>query len=72
MPWNIDSSRERVVRIAASIPKIEISDLKREMTLDNVKLANPKRVTGEVVRIPVELRRRSPLDDHTVTVSVTS
>jgi hypothetical protein len=27
---------------------------------------------GEDVRIPVELRRRSPLDDHTVTASVTS
>jgi hypothetical protein len=26
----------------------------------------------EVVRIPVELRRRSPLDDHTVTASATS
>lgn len=46
MPWKIDESRERIARIAASIPKIEISDLKREMTLENVKLANPKRVTG--------------------------
>jgi len=46
MPWKIEESRKRVERIAASIPEIEISDLKREMTLENVKLANPKRVTG--------------------------
>lgn len=46
MPWNVDRSRERVGRIAASIPTIEISDLKREMTLENVRLAKPKRVTG--------------------------
>jgi hypothetical protein len=46
MPWNIDSSRDRIARIAAAIPEIVITDLRREMTLDNVKLANPKRITG--------------------------
>src|SRR3954454_7996763 len=46
MPWNIDDSRDRIARIAASIPTIEISELAREMTLENVKLAKPKRITG--------------------------
>ncbi len=46
MSWNIERSRERVHRLAEAIPQIEISDLKREMTLENVRLANPKRVIG--------------------------
>jgi class 3 adenylate cyclase len=46
MPWNIDTSRKRIARNAAAIPEIVISDLKREMTLDKVKLARPKRITG--------------------------
>lgn len=46
MPWNIDRSRDRISAIAAAIPEIVISDLSREMTLDNVKLAKPKRITG--------------------------
>lgn len=46
MPWNIDRSRSRIAAVAAAIPEIVISDLAREMTLDNVKLAKPKRITG--------------------------
>lgn len=46
MPWNIDRSRERIARIAETIPEIRISDLTREMTLENVKLAEPKRIVG--------------------------
>lgn len=46
MPWNIDTSRDRIARSAAAIPEIVIGDLKREMTLANVKLAKPKRITG--------------------------
>jgi|GEM_PF-956823 len=61
MPWNIDNSRKRVARIAASIPKIEISNLKREMTLENVKLANPKRVTG--AHCYIGLASEKPLTD---------
>jgi class 3 adenylate cyclase len=61
MPWNIDNSRKRVTGIAASIPKIEISDLKREMTLENVKLANPKRVTG--AHCYIALASEKPLTD---------
>jgi len=46
MPWNIDKSRDRIARVAAAIPEIVISDLTREMTLGNVRLATPKRITG--------------------------
>jgi hypothetical protein len=46
MAWNIDTSRDRIARIAAAIPEIQISDLAREMTLENVRLANPKRIAG--------------------------
>lgn len=46
MAWTIDNSRARIARIAAAIPAIQISDLTREMTLSNVKLAKPKRITG--------------------------
>lgn len=46
MPWTTENSRNRVTRIADSIPEIVISDLAREMTLENVKLATPKRITG--------------------------
>jgi hypothetical protein len=46
MAWSIEASQKRIARIVAAIPAIEISDLTREMTLDNVKLANPKRITG--------------------------
>lgn len=46
MPWNTDTSRQRIARIAAAVPEIVISDLTRGMTLENVKLANPKRITG--------------------------
>jgi hypothetical protein len=46
MAWTIENSQGRIARIAAAIPKIQISDLTREMTLSNVKLATPKRITG--------------------------
>jgi hypothetical protein len=46
MAWTIENSRDRIARIAAAIPEIQISDLTREMTLSNVKLATPKRITG--------------------------
>jgi len=46
MAWTIENSRARIARIAAAIPEIQISDLAREMTLSNVKLATPKRITG--------------------------
>lgn len=46
MPWNTAKSRDRIARLADAIPEIVIGNLTREMTLENVKLANPKRITG--------------------------
>lgn len=46
MPWTYDKSRERIERVANAIPDISIGDLTREMTLGNVTLAQPKRISG--------------------------
>lgn len=46
MSWNKQKSEERIERIQASIPAIEVSPLQRKMNLDNVTLGKPKIVEG--------------------------
>lgn len=46
MSWSKDKSVARVQRISDGIPTIAISDLQREMNLDNVRLGKPKRIRG--------------------------
>lgn len=46
MAWKKEKSRERIERIAEGIPEIAISDLTREMNLENVTLGRPKRIRG--------------------------
>jgi hypothetical protein len=69
MAWTIENSRDRIARIAAAIPAIQISDLAREMTLSNVKLATPKRITGVHSYIALANEQRIvddllDIDDH--------
>jgi class 3 adenylate cyclase len=46
MSWNKSRSTERIEKTLASMPKIEVSPLPREMNLENVTLGKPKIVTG--------------------------
>lgn len=46
MSWNKDRSAERIKKIDARIPAIEVSRLERKMNLDNVTLGKPKIVEG--------------------------
>ena len=46
MGWTKETSRERVSGIANRIGDVEISDLTREMDLENVTLRRPKRIRG--------------------------
>ena len=46
MSWDKDKSIQRVRGIADRIGSIEITDLQRQMNLDNVTLGKPKRIKG--------------------------
>jgi class 3 adenylate cyclase len=44
--WNKQKSKERIEKIDAGIPPIEVSPLQRKMDLNNVTLGKPKMVEG--------------------------